>query len=123
MYKELVDELRDYDGPVSWGDSDGLHIWNTAVDLTRRAADAIEELKTDIRNQENTIYELAGMVQEYGALCKYLAERLDSPCNFSPTDEEMFEFCGDDCGKADIECWHRVAKMAAKNLPGRMEEA
>lgn len=44
MYKELVAELRDYDGPVIYEDTDGQHVERTAVDLARRAADAIDKL-------------------------------------------------------------------------------
>lgn len=44
MYKELAAELRDYDGPVIYEDADGQHVERTAVDLTMRAAEAIEQL-------------------------------------------------------------------------------
>ncbi len=44
----------------------------------------------------------------------YLANAFGCPCNFSPIDEEMYEFCGDTCQNDESECWKRVAKMAAE---------
>ena len=43
-------------------------------------------------------------------IAKYLAERLDCPCNFSPIDEEMFEFCRErECNSDESRvCWERV---------------
>ena len=47
MYRELIAELRDYDGPVIYEDADGQHVERTAVDLTERAADAIDRLQAE----------------------------------------------------------------------------
>lgn len=44
----------------------------------------------------------------------YLANAFGCPCNFSPIDEEMYEFCGDDCQNDETECWKRVMKMVAE---------
>lgn len=41
----------------------------------------------------------------------YLANAFGCPCNFSPLDEEMWEFCGDTCQNDEAECWKRVFKM------------
>lgn len=75
---------------------------NRSLDYPTMIADAA-------RNAEA---ELKQVKRERDALCKYLAEILDCPCNFSPTDEEMFDFCGDDCACDNEQCWHKVAKMA-----------
>ena len=53
---------------------------------------------------------------DYIVSWEFNGEAFESPCNFSTTDDEMFYFCGDDCGKDDIECWTRVAKMAVKRF-------
>lgn len=96
-YAVLVEMLR----KTCCGESE--HI----TDLERRiAANAIEKLEA----------ELEQVKAERDALIRYLAEAFESPCNFSTTDDEMFYFCGDDCGKDDIECWTRVAKMAVKRF-------
>ena len=58
--------------------------------------------------------ELEKVKREHDALCEYLAEWFDCPCNFSPTDEKMFDFCGEDCDYHNVECWRRVSKMALK---------
>lgn len=51
-------------------------------------------------------------------VAKYLAEGFDSPCNYSPLDEEMFDYCGGVEGECDcddaVECWKRVFKMWQK---------
>lgn len=41
-------------------------------------------------------------------ICEELAELFDSPCNYSPVDERMFQdsYCESHCGKiTDKECW------------------
>ena len=41
-------------------------------------------------------------------ICEELAELFDSPCNYSPIDEKMFQdsYCESHCGKVtDKECW------------------
>lgn len=37
-----------------------------------------------------------------------LAKYFDCPCNFSPIDDEMFEYCQDDCVMDNVTCWERV---------------
>ena len=53
-------------------------------------------------------------------IAKYLAGLFGCPCNFSPIDEEMYDYCGEDCRCSNIECWNRViARM--KELKGEKE--
>lgn len=51
-------------------------------------------------------------------VAKHLAVGFDSPCNYSPLDEEMFDYCGGVEGECDcddaVECWKRVFKMWQK---------
>lgn len=51
-------------------------------------------------------------------VAKHLADGFDSPCNYSPLDEEMFDYCGGiegECNCDDaVECWKRVFKMWQK---------
>lgn len=67
MYKELAAELRDYDGPVIYEDADGQHVERTAVDLTRRAADAIERLQAE---QQEMMDLLSDITQKYDTCVK-----------------------------------------------------
>lgn len=39
---------------------------------------------------------------------KILADMFDCPCNFTPLDEEMGAYCGENCQDDDKECWRRV---------------
>lgn len=51
-------------------------------------------------------------------VAKHLADGFDSPCNYSPLDEDMFDYCGGvegECNCDDaVECWKRVFKMWQK---------
>ena len=51
-------------------------------------------------------------------VAEHLADGFDSPCNYSPLDEEMFDYCGGIEGECDcddaVECWKRVFKMWQK---------
>lgn len=42
-----------------------------------------------------------------------LAKYFDCPCNFSPIDDEMFEYC-QDCGMDNVTCWGRVIEKTIK---------
>lgn len=67
MYRELIAELRDYDGPVIYEDADGQHVERTAVDLTERAADAIERLQSERREMMDL---LSDITQKYDTCVK-----------------------------------------------------
>lgn len=41
-------------------------------------------------------------------LCSMLAKYIGFPCNYSPIDEEMADYCGDQCEMDDIGCWGKV---------------
>ena len=82
MYKELAAELRDYDGPVIYEDADGQHVERTAVDLTRRAADAIERLREIADNE-------AEKVSKYAEVARAIALWLESFCDRDLTYPDM----------------------------------
>ena len=50
----------------------------------------------------------------------FLAELFDSPCNFSPLDEEMWGYC-DECqclvsSDSNVGCWERVIEKKLKDM-------
>lgn len=47
-------------------------------------------------------------------IAKFLAEYFDCPCNFTPLDEEMWDYCKDRCQDDDKECWRRVLEKVLK---------
>lgn len=51
-------------------------------------------------------------------VAKHLADSFESPCNYSPLDEDMFDYCGGVEGECEcddaVECWKRVFKMWQK---------
>lgn len=68
MYKELIAELRDYDGPVIYEDADGQHVERTAVDITERAAEAIERLLSElerVKRERDAAMDAIGRMAEY----------------------------------------------------------
>lgn len=47
-------------------------------------------------------------------IAKELAEIFDCPCNFTPLDEEMQKYCGDDCIDDSEVCWQRFIEKTVK---------
>lgn len=51
-------------------------------------------------------------------VAEHLASSFESPCNYSPLDEDMFDYCGGIEGECNcdnaVECWKRVFKMWKK---------
>lgn len=58
-------------------------------------------------------------------VAKHLADGFDSPCNYSPLDEEMFDYCGGVEGECEcddaVKCWKRVFKMWEKQYEEEFE--
>lgn len=40
-----------------------------------------------------------------------IAGIMGCPCNYSPLDEQMYKYCGEDCHMHDVDCWERVFRM------------
>lgn len=47
------------------------------------------------------------------SVANMLKELFDSPCNFSPLDEEMYDYC-DECMMDDVACWKKVIDKKCK---------
>lgn len=81
---------------VKWGNKDGYqqaHSYSTMM---------LYEIKYDIDAQP-TIEAVP-----LDKLCRMLAKYIGFPCNYSPIDEEMADYCGDQCEMDDIGCWENV---------------
>ena len=68
---------------------------NEACRMGMEALKENEKLRKEIKEIKNKI---ATMLSKY----------FDCPCNFSPIDDEMFEYCQDDCVMDNVTCWERV---------------
>lgn len=57
-------------------------------------------------------------------IANMLARLFSCPCNFTPLDEEMFDYCNDDCVMEDAVCWERVIdkEMRGKEAESRLAE-
>lgn len=54
-------------------------------------------------------------------LCSMLAKYIGFPCNYSPIDEEMADYCGDQCKMDDIGCWEKVLSKWMEGLDAKAE--
>lgn len=92
----------------------GLQVFPTKTLLPDNVAFALlKSPQTEFERQlDKGIEKFANMV------AKHLADGFDSPCNYSPLDEEMSDYCGDVEGECEcddaVECWKRVFKMWRK---------
>jgi hypothetical protein len=55
-------------------------------------------------------------------LCRMLAKYIGFPCNYSPIDEEMANYCGDQCEMDDIGCWKKVLSKWMEGLDDRSDQ-
>lgn len=74
---------------------ESIEIVNEACRMGMEALKENEKLRKEIKEIKN---KTAAMLAKY----------FDCPCNFSPIDDEMFEYCQDDCGMDNVTCWVRV---------------
>ena len=44
---------------------------------------------------------------EVNKVAELMAKYFESPCNFTPIDEEMADECGDGCDMNDVSCWRK----------------
>ena len=92
----------------------GLEIHPTKTLLPDNVAFAL--VKAPTTEFEHKLEE--GIERFSDMVAKHLADGFDSPCNYSPLDEEMFDYCGGiegECNCDDaVECWKRVFKMWQK---------
>lgn len=92
----------------------GLQVLSTKTLLPDNVAFALlRAQQTEFERQlDKGIEKFANMV------AKHLADGFDSPCNYSPLDEEMFDYCGGVEGECEcddaVECWKRVFQMWKK---------
>ena len=62
-----------------------------------------EQLKAENAALQNKIQSIKEV------LAKYLADLFGCPCNYSSLDEEMANYCGDECNMDDdVACWLKV---------------
>lgn len=92
----------------------GLEVHPTKYFLPDKIPFAIlKSPQTEFERQlDKKMREFTNMVAEH------LASSFESPCNYSPLDEDMFDYCGGIEGECNcdnaVECWKRVFKMWKK---------
>lgn len=75
--------------------------------LTRTLDEANDEIKA-LEAENAELREKLSNSIDTEQIAKYLAERFDCPCNISPIDEEMYEFC-EECNSDESKvCWEKV---------------
>lgn len=74
---------------------ESIEVVNEACKMGMDALKENEKLRKETKEIKNKIASM-------------LAKHFDCPCNFSPLDEEMFEYCQYECGMDNVTCWNRV---------------
>lgn len=70
----------------------------------------LEELRLYVmllKSENSALRERRNKAVDKEQIAKYLAGIFGSPCDFSPIDEEMYEYC-DRCEMNNVDCWEKV---------------
>ena len=70
-------------------------------------AETLEKEKEQFKSENAALRERLEEAVNKRVVANMLAKYFDCPCNFSPIDEEMYEFC-DSCAMNDVDCWEKV---------------
>lgn len=72
-----------------------------------------------LQAENATLRERLGKAVNKRVVANMLAKYFDCPCNFSPIDEEMFDFCNECCND-NVICWEKVIEKS--NAEARLAE-
>lgn len=91
------------------------------VDRIEGIADMVE-LSERVEQLESENFSLRARLEKAvnkRVVANMLAKYFDCPCNFSPIDEEMFDFCNECCND-NVICWEKVIEKS--NAEARLAE-
>lgn len=89
-------------------------LWAYQMDVGHAKAE-IERLQSE----NAALRERLGKAVNKRVVANMLAKYFDCPCNFSPIDEEMFDFCNECCND-NVICWEKVIEKS--NAEARLAE-
>lgn len=78
-----------------------------------------EKKISDLQAENATLRERLEKTVNKRVVANMLAKYFDCPCNFSPIDEEMFDFCNECCND-NVICWEKVIEK--NNAEARLAE-
>ena len=79
---------------------------------------------TEAETENAALRERLEKLYDKKVIANMLPRLFSCPCNFTPLDEEMFDYCNDDCVMEDAVCWERVIdkEMRGKEAEARLAE-
>ena len=77
-------------------------------------AETLEKENEQLKAENAALRERLEKAVDKELIAKELAEIFDCPCNFTPLDEEMQGYCGNDCIDDSEVCWQRFIERAAE---------
>ena len=84
------------------------HKWLGKEELKQYATkESKDEIIVKLQSENAALRERLEEAVNKRVVANMLAKYFDCPCNFSPIDEEMYEFC-DSCAMNDVDCWEKV---------------
>lgn len=86
--------------------------------IKRYSEAGAEEIKR-LEAENAALRERLGKAVNKRVVANMLAKYFDCPCNFSPIDEEMFDFCNECCND-NVICWEKVIEKS--NAEARLAE-
>lgn len=84
----------------------------------RIGMEAIRKVK-ELKAENAALRERLDKAVNKRVVANMLAKYFDCPCNFSPIDEEMFDFCNECCND-NVICWEKVIEKS--NAEARLAE-
>lgn len=82
-------------------------------------AETLEKEKEQLKSENASLRERLEKAVNKRVVANMLAKYFDCPCNFSPIDEEMFDFCNECCND-NVICWEKFIEK--NNAEARLEE-
>lgn len=83
--------------------------------LTQYEADAILKSIEILKAENAALRERSERSVDKEQIAKLLEGMFGCPCDYSPLDEEMYEYC-DECGMDNVVCWEKVIDKKSARL-------
>lgn len=119
----LPQEPMNYDGAamkayISYleNENERLRTENAKIDEYKCVIDNISKQCEELKSENVELRARLDKAVDKQIVADVLSKYFDCPCNFSPIDEEMWEYCGDDCVSDNKVCWERFIKKAEARL-------
>ena len=95
-----------------------------SVDEVNHLISEMDKVIAELKTENAALRERLEKLYDKKVIANMLARLFSCPCNFTPLDEEMLDYCNDDCVMEDAVCWERVIdkEMRGKEAEARLAE-